>query len=80
MELNVLSVARRQAIIYQMCGSWPLYPQGPPGGFPTADTPRGPLQSPGGGQGLDSPQCFLCVRGGVWLCLFVGGAVLRENQ
>lgn len=54
MEPNVLSVARRQAIIYQMCQSLATAPLGTTRDFPTYDTPVGPSLSPSG-LGLDSP-------------------------
>lgn len=63
MEPNVLSVARRQAIIYQMCQSLATAPLGTTRDFPTYDTPVGPSLSPSG-LGLDSQSLvFLPVLG-----------------
>lgn len=69
MELKLLSVARRRAIIYQMCWCLATAPLGtPPPGFPTTGPPH---------QGSDSPQCC-CLCEGRRQSLMMGGGAEDE--
>lgn len=78
MELNVLSVARRPAAIYQMCLSLATAPLGTPReASPPPTPPRAPLGALVA-RCRQSPVLFT-VRGGGRICLFLGNPGSHSN-